>query len=131
VTVTPAYEIAGLDLAGHETAVYEFPAVIGVPPDPRPRPDAGLRIESGSPNPFRQATSIRFSLPARSHVRIGVYDVTGREVSVLLDSVRPEGENEVRWDGTGADGRRRSAGVYFVRVDAGGQTRAAKVMLLD
>ncbi len=82
------------------------------------------------PNPFSPSTTIRYSLPARSHVRLGIYDVAGREVAVIQDGVQPVGAHEVRWDG--ADRRRLplSAGVYFVRLDAGGETRTSKMMLV-
>ncbi len=80
----------------------------------------GLRLEKTHPTPFNPATTIRYALPARSHVRIGVYDVAGREVAVLMDGVQDEGDQAVRWDGIDREGQAVSAGLYVVRVEAGG-----------
>ncbi len=128
ITVSPTYQITGLSLAGREVAVYEFADSTGTgPEDP---PATGLLLEQSYPNPFSPTTTIRYSLPAQSHVRLGVYDVAGREVAVLQDGVRAAGAHEVRWDSAGRDGLSLGAGVYFVRLDAGGETRTSKTMIM-
>ena len=128
VTVSAAYEITGLSLAGHEVAVYEFADSTGTgPEDP---PATGLRLEQSYPNPFSPSMTIRYSLPARSHVRLALYDVAGREVAVIQDGVQTAGPHELLWDGAGRDGAPLGAGVYFVRLDAAGETRTSKTMLI-
>jgi hypothetical protein len=62
------------------------------------------------PNPFNPTTAISYQLSAVSHVILGVYDVLGREVTLLVDEVRPPGSCTVRWDGTAYP-----SGVYFCR----------------
>ena len=130
ITVSLAYEIAGLSLAGHEVAIYMFAVANGVDPGDDDLPDTSLQLGQSYPNPFSPSTTIRYSLPARSHVRLGIYDVAGREVSVIQDGVQSVGPHEVRWDGADRGGRPLSAGVYFVRLDAGGETRTSKMMLV-
>ncbi len=130
ITVSPAYEITGLSLAGHEVAIYMFAVANGVDPGDDDLPDTSLQLGQSYPNPFSPSTTIRYSLPARSHVRLGIYDVAGREVSVIQDGVQPVGPHEVRWDGADRKGLPLSAGVYFVRLDAGGETRTSKIMLV-
>ncbi|MFH1690240.1 MAG: alpha-amylase family glycosyl hydrolase [Candidatus Eisenbacteria bacterium] len=129
VTVSPAYEITGLSLAGHEVAAYEFAGENGVE-TPDDLPGTGLRLERNYPNPFSPSTTIRYSLPTRSHVRLGVYDVAGREVGVLQDGVQAEGPHEARWEGADRSGQPLSAGMYFVRLAAGGESRMSKMMLM-
>jgi glycosidase len=129
ITVTPAYEIAGLNLSGHEVAVYQFADSTGVGPDGGAT-GSGLQLEPVYPNPFTPPTTIRYSLSAPSHVRLSVYDVAGREVAVLEDGPRSEGPHEARWDGADRQGQRASAGTYFVRLDAGGETRTSKITLV-
>jgi glycosidase len=126
VTVTPEHAIEGLALAGHEVAVYRFDGATGTDPGD----DVGLRLEQSFPNPFTLPTTIRYALPARSRARLAVYDVAGREVAVLEDGLREQGPHEVVWDGEGNSGRPVAAGLYFVRLDAGGRTRTAKAMLV-
>ncbi len=134
ITVTPGFEITDLSLAGHEVRVYEFVNGTGVESDPDPEPEiparTGLKLEQNHPNPFNPSTTIRYALPARSHVRIGVYDTAGREVVVLMDGVQDEGDQVVRWDGIDREGQAVSAGLYVVRVEAGGETRFAKMMMV-
>jgi alpha-amylase len=130
VTVSPLHEITGLSLAGHEVAVYEFGDSTGVDQEDDDQHGLGPRLEQSYPNPFSPSTTIRYSLPRESRVRLGVYDVAGREVAVIQDEVRPEGPHEVPWNGVGSDGSRLSAGVYFVRLDAAGATRTTKMMLV-
>jgi alpha-amylase len=129
ITVTPAYEIAGLSLSGHEVAVYQFADSTGVGPDGGPT-GSSLQLEPGYPNPFTPSTTIRYSLPAPSHVRLSIYDVAGREVAVLQDGLKSEGPHEARWSGADRQGERAGAGTYFVRLDSGGETRTAKITLV-
>lgn len=130
VTVTPSYTIEGVSLSGHETAVYEFADSSGVDPGDDDEPQTGLLLRPSFPNPFGPMTTISYALPADSHVRLGVYDVAGREVALLENGVRSEGPHEFRWDGTEADGEPLATGVYFVRLAAGGEVRNSKVVLV-
>jgi hypothetical protein len=41
------------------------------------------------------STTIRFSLPQRSHVTLKVFDVLGREVATLVDGEMAAGEHSV------------------------------------
>jgi glycosidase len=130
ITISPAHEITGLSLAGHEVAVYQFADESGIDTGDGGLPGAGIRLGQSYPNPFTPSTTIRYSLPVRSHVRLGVYDVAGRQVAVLQDEVRPGGSHEVRWDGADRQGHPASAGMYFVRLAAAGETRTSKITLV-
>ena len=72
------------------------------------------------PNPFRAATEVAFALGKAARVECVVYDVLGREVRTLArGGWREAGLQSLHWDGRRDDGRAASAGVYFVRLDAG------------
>ena len=66
----------------------------------------------------------------RVHYAAGGQHVAGRQVAVLQDGVRDGGPHEVSWDGRDGRGLELSAGAYFVHLDAGGQTRTSKVVLV-
>jgi len=103
---------------------------LGTPaPDPAALPTSVV-LGSPVPNPFRTGTSIRFALPRAGPVRLDVFDVAGRRVATPLDGPRPAGVHVLAWNGTDASGRPVAAGVYFVRLQAGGTVRAAKVLRL-
>ena len=57
-------------------------------------------------------------------------DVAGRQVAVIVDKVQAKGPHEVRWNGTDSRGQSLSAGVYFLRLGAGEQTRMSKITLI-
>ncbi|HEY6507080.1 MAG TPA: FlgD immunoglobulin-like domain containing protein [Vicinamibacterales bacterium] len=77
---------------------------------------AVTQLAPSRPNPFRQATSISFSLARGGPVEMHLYSVDGRRVRTLVDGVREPGEYTVAWDGRSDDGGPVPAGVYFLRM---------------
>jgi hypothetical protein len=130
ITVTPAHEITGLSLGEYEVGIYQIVTGAGADPGDDDSPATGLRLEQSFPNPFTPSTTIRYSLPSPSHVRLSVYDVAGREVAVIQDGPRDAGRNEVPWDGANDDGSLLAAGVYFLRLDAAGESRTSKLAIV-
>lgn len=49
----------------------------------------------------------------------------------LLSEERPTGHHQAHWDGCGDAGRRVTAGVYFLRFEAGEVRQTRKVVLMD
>jgi hypothetical protein len=82
-------------------------------------------LSQNYPNPFNPSTTIRFELPKASQVTLTVYDVLGREVSVLVNERRDAGDYEVKFDGSNL-----ASGVYFYRLQAGSYVNAKKLLLL-
>ena len=83
---------------------------------------------NAAPNPFGDATSVRWQLSGAAHVRVDVFDVGGRRVTTLLDEARPSGAGEVRWSGLDDRGTAVAGGVYFVRVQALGEAVTHRVV---
>ena len=127
--VSADYEIGDLALAAHETRVYEVISATGVDPDPTPA-RTGLRLEPARPNPFNPSTLVRYELSETAHVRLGVYDLAGREVAVLQDGVREAGAYAARWDGADASGRPMGAGTYLLRLEAGDDVCRSKLTMV-
>lgn len=82
-----------------------------------------------APNPFAERATIGFVLEREGDVRLDVRDVAGRVVATLLERTAGAGRHTATWDGRGSDGAHAAAGTYFVRLDAGGQTRSKKIVL--
>lgn len=89
------------------------------------------RLLPNVPNPFNPSTSIKYALPDDSHIRLSVYDISGRLIQVLKDTAMPAGEHSVRWDGRDHQGQAQASGVYFVRLNAGGKTGLRKITLVQ
>jgi len=86
-------------------------------------PDATLPLSlalRATPNPAIGPTRLAFELPREARVELGVYDLAGRRVRVLRDGTMAPGRHEAAWDGRADGGHVSLAGVYFVRLSAGG-----------
>lgn len=66
-----------------------------------------------------------FDIPKVSRVRIAVYDITGREVSVIVNENMLAGTYERQWDGS-----RFSSGVYFYKITASDFVQTKKMLLI-
>ncbi|OQY26956.1 MAG: hypothetical protein B6244_12035 [Candidatus Cloacimonetes bacterium 4572_55] len=76
------------------------------------------------PNPFNPLTTIRYQLPARVRVALGVYNISGQSVNVLVNDYQAAGNYEIKWDGTNRAGDPVGSGVYFYRLETVGPTPA-------
>jgi flagellar hook assembly protein FlgD len=63
-------------------------------------------------------------------VTIGVFDVAGRLVSLIVDSEFDPGTFSVRWDGRDDSGRPVASGTYFARMSAGDASFERRMTLL-
>jgi hypothetical protein len=73
------------------------------------------------PNPTRDASQLRFALPAAgaTNARLSLHDAGGRLVRRFAGPFAA-GVNEVRWDGRDEAGRAVRSGLYFFQLEAGG-----------
>ncbi len=95
----------------------------------RERP-ASLELSEPRPNPAREVARFEFALPQATHVRLEVYDVTGRRMRSLVDATLEPGRHSAAWDGRGDDGSRAGAGIYWARLDAGGRQLGRRLVML-
>ena len=82
-------------------------------------------LSQNYPNPFNPTTTIMYELPRTMYMSLTVYDVLGREVSVLVNDRREAGVHEVKFDGSSL-----ASGVYFYRIQAGTYVQSRKLSLL-
>ncbi len=87
-------------------------------------------LHPNHPNPFNPATTIRYEIPSRGHVRLAVYDVRGRHVRTLVDATRDAGAGTAFWDGRDAGGASVATGVYVYRIETPDGSQARKMVLL-
>ena len=82
------------------------------------------------PNPFRNVTSIKYSLAKSTNVHIVIYDLIGREVRELLNKMENKGVHSLIWDGRDNSGRRVPSGVYFLRFEADQSKQTSKLLMM-
>ncbi|WP_440998745.1 alpha-amylase family glycosyl hydrolase [Fodinibius sp. SL11] len=85
-----------------------------------------ITINPNYPNPFNPSTTLRFSLPEQSEVRVQVYNLLGQKVSTLINNeVRQAGVHTVTFDGS-----QRASGMYFAVFEIGEQRFTQKMTLI-
>ncbi len=77
------------------------------------------------PNPFNPTTNIKLQIPKAGNVKITVFDVTGKEVAILVNENLSAGEYKVDFNATGL-----TSGVYFYRIETVSFTDVKKMMLI-
>ena len=93
-------------------------------------PSRSLVLEQNVPNPFDPRTSISFYLPARTRVRLDIYDVRGALVRHLAQGVYDTGMHSAEWDGTNTSGQGVASGFYVYRLVTDGQPALTRKMML-
>ncbi len=114
----------------------EYGALVLLPDEvPTAAPDAAASIVDPAgelvvyPNPNgSREFEVRYAAPRGGPVHLDVFDVAGRRIRSLGSRASA---GLVRWDGTDGDGRRVTAGVYFIRLRADGGTRAKRVVIVN
>lgn len=86
---------------------------------------------SVTPNPARGSVQVKYEVPTDARVELSLVDVSGREVATLSTGTPGPGEHQATWNRQDAGGRELPAGIYFVRLRAGGDLRVAKLVLTD
>jgi predicted acyl esterase len=86
-----------------------------------------FEMKQNYPNPFNPTTNISFSLPDNftGNVTMKVYDLTGKEVAVLVNGEMNSGLHSVAFDGS-----KLSSGIYFYKINAGSYSDVKRMILV-
>ena len=115
---------------GAQSYMYWGPGVLAVP-DARSSLSI-LALAPCRPNPVSSRAELRYSLGRDAHVRLAIYDLTGRRVATLADGPETAGEHTVRWDAS-----RAAPGAYLCRLEevrpgaATGSAETRKILVLN
>jgi len=82
-------------------------------------------LEQNYPNPFNPSTTISYTLETAGNVNISVYTLMGQKVATLVDEAKTAGTHSVRWNAAEA-----ASGMYYYRLEAGGQSITRKMTLI-
>jgi hypothetical protein len=113
----------------NEYNVYKLSVDILVGNNPEDIPNTKV-ICSNYPNPFNPTTNISFSLPAEAEIMLNIYNIKGQKVKTLTNSVYPQGNHNVVWNGRDDNGQPVGSGVYLYRLQVDGKTQATCKCLL-
>lgn len=100
------YRLKQMDFDG----TYTYSSEIEIDADFTPKE---YTLYQNYPNPFNPITTIKYSLPFESNVRIAVYNVLGELVDVLVDELKQVGFYDFNWNASNL-----SSGIYIYRIEA-------------
>jgi len=89
-----------------------------------------FNLSQNYPNPFNPTTKINFDIPSKvkgetSNVKLVIYDITGKEIAVLVNESLEPGSFEVTFDGSNF-----SSGIYFYKIQANNFSETRRMILL-
>jgi hypothetical protein len=120
------YWVTATDFSGNEGKPAKANKITGVGDTPLPH----VLSVSAYPNPFNPETTVRYTLPARTHVRIDIFDLRGERVATILDRDQEAGAFSVPWRGRNDAGASVGSGVYFAKLSTAAGDRTYKLTLL-
>jgi hypothetical protein len=87
-----------------------------------------LALAPPRPNPFSGATELQFTLARPAPVRLVVIDVAGRRARTLVNGTLAAGAHDLTWDGRDDRGSLAPAGLYWARLESGGECVVRRVV---
>jgi hypothetical protein len=99
--------------------------------EPGAGPPYANSLGNNYPNPFNPTTTIEYTIKARAHVSLKIYNAAGQLVRTRVDEVQsPEEVKPVEWDGRNNAGQGVSSGVYFYRLVTKNFSQTRKMVFL-
>ncbi|MEO8665811.1 MAG: T9SS type A sorting domain-containing protein, partial [Ignavibacteria bacterium] len=86
---------------------------------------SGYNLSQNFPNPFNPVTKINFTIRTKGIVVLKIYDVTGKEVAVLLNEEMGAGSHDVDFDGSSF-----SSGIYIYKIISEDFTKTKSMLLI-
>lgn len=110
--------------------IYKFSPTVTVNTSDNPSSPQKFELYQNYPNPFNSGTVIPFYLSRPDQVQVLIFDVRGREVTILESSSFSAGLNSIKWQGFSSSGRPVASGIYFYKLKAGEQYSRTRQLLL-
>ena len=82
-------------------------------------------LRQNYPNPFNPSTIISFDLPKGEFVKLKIFDILGREVSVLIDAFKDAGRHNVEFNAS-----KLTSGIYFYSIETKSLSKTRKMLLM-
>jgi hypothetical protein len=104
--------------------IFNLSSVIGIEPTISEIPDK-FELMQNYPNPFNPTTNIGFRIPESGLVTVKVYDIAGKEITVLINDNLNAGVYNIDFKASGF-----TSGVYFYRINTKSYTETKKMILI-
>lgn len=108
----------------NEIVIKTASLVVGIDENTVLKPEK-YQIYQNYPNPFNPVTNIDYDLPVNSNVNISVYDMTGRQIEVLVNDFKQAGKHSVSYNAMNI-----SSGIYYYKIQAGDFVSVKRMVLV-
>jgi hypothetical protein len=99
------YRLVQMDFDGSKSVSNEVEVDLNGP--------AAFELLQNYPNPFNPVTSIKYSLPVQSSVRLTIHNILGETVEVVTDNIQEAGYYEYTWNASSY-----ASGIYICSIQA-------------
>jgi hypothetical protein len=82
-------------------------------------------LDQNYPNPFNPSTTISYSIPSASNVKISVFNSLGQQVKNVENGYKNAGSYKVTLNASDLN-----SGIYFYKIEAGQYSSIKKMMLV-
>ena len=104
----------------HQIMFHSFP-VFPTSVDETEDGDVGAPVALAvHPNPTPGDVHLALTLGSPATVSLSIYDVAGRKLTQLTNTVLPAGTHTFHWNGTNSEGQAIASGIYFARATVDG-----------
>ncbi len=114
------YRLKQIDFDGS----YEYSQEIEVNSDDVPILEEFL-LHNNYPNPFNPSTTISYQIQNEAITTLKIFDISGREISTLVNKNQKPGIYKVNFNGNGL-----ASGVYFCQITSGSDIQMIKMLLM-
>jgi hypothetical protein len=131
--LTQTFDVVWTDVRHGPQEIYQDEGVVEIDATAAPEiaeGPAAFRVSPARPNPFRQRTELSVRLERDSELSVRVIDAAGRAVAEIFRGPADAGSRVFSWDGRDGSGKPAAAGVYFLRLEGGGEIATRRVVLL-
>ena len=88
------------------------------------------KLFNNYPNPFNPSTTIKYSIPKVSNVKIQVYNMMGQLIKTLVNETKAPGFYNVLWNGTNENNSKVASGIYFYKFESENFVANNKMILI-
>ena len=87
-------------------------------------------LYQNAPNPVKDGTTIRFSIPEASRVTLEIVDIYGNVIATPIDREMSAGEHSVVWQAKDSNGEFLPSGAYIYRLKVGNEILSNKMTIV-
>ena len=109
---------------GKDFATVKYAQTVGIQNVNSEIPE-NFSLEQNYPNPFNPVTNIRIQMPKSDFVKLNVFDISGKEVAVLVNENLNAGTYNIDFNAS-----HLSSGTYFYRMETAGFIDVKKMILI-